>query len=377
MRKTQIAFNQDGRHIRFTNFADEESIQFETRAHSLIVDASFEQHLFYATKSKREFYLLQIEDEKQKPLFHACVYVARPKLLRFFGMATAPGLGRGATLNEESLGLEILAKLMNNIPGIMTLRIQPRRFSEEGLRNFTQVAKLKNYSITSPLGATHTRFVHLAEPEETFIKSVPQKTRAKLRHPSKKDIRIFDIRDQNCLMACERAMAASRMRSGGGKTDYAFQTAFEIAKSLPEHAKFLGLSLADSPDRLLAYGIAFRTGERCEFSSAGGLGDPILRSIPYNYFIFWELLSWARKMGAKIVDMGGITDGGPDDPLQGISRFKRSFPGDEIEISQEVVRIIRPKLFTTYSTIKSLVSGLRWRNSISFTTLRQKSLGAT
>jgi hypothetical protein len=41
----------------------------------------------------------------------------------------------------------------------------------------------------------------------------------------------------------------------------------------------------------------------------------------------WDLMCWARRNGASWWDFGGITEGqqGSDDPVGGISDFKRHF----------------------------------------------------
>jgi len=86
---------------------------------------------------------------------------------------------------------------------------------------------------------------------------------------------------------------------------------------------------------------AFRSGPYAEFSSAGSIESDLLKSVPFNYFLVWELIQWAKLSGSKRIDMGGVSDEGPGDPLAGISYFKRRFPTKEAEIGREMEAPLR------------------------------------
>jgi lipid II:glycine glycyltransferase (peptidoglycan interpeptide bridge formation enzyme) len=60
--------------------------------------------------------------------------------------------------------------------------------------------------------------------------------------------------------------------------------------------------------------------------------------------VIWELIRWSRATGARSFDFGGVTAGtaGSDDPLGGISDFKRGFCKNEVMVGQEWALDIRP-----------------------------------
>ena len=67
--------------------------------------------------------------------------------------------------------------------------------------------------------------------------------------------------------------------------------------------------------------------------------------------------------------MGGITEGGSDDPLAGISDFKRHFPGFEVSIGRERLLKLRPMRYRLFSFLQALQRGPRLRGdapSVSF-----------
>ena len=74
---------------------------------------------------------------------------------------------------------------------------------------------------------------------------------------------------------------------------------------------------------------------------------------------------WAKSQGVTWFDFGGITvgtQGDPDDPLGGISDFKRYFSRDVVEVGEERVfepRRLRAGLARGIGTGAALLSGIR------------------
>jgi lipid II:glycine glycyltransferase (peptidoglycan interpeptide bridge formation enzyme) len=364
-KKIEKKWTEEVRTIRFTNFVDETSLRFEQEARETLPEAALEQHLIYVSHTKREFYLLQIRSEDQKPAAQIAVFIGRSKLLPFFAMASVPNFGQARNPQEESFSLKALAETMKGIPGVMTLRLQPQRFETESLSDFQNRAERLDYFQSKPVGPVRTLLIDLLANPETLLAALPQKTRAKIRQAAKVDAKVLELTNESTMKVCEDAMNESRRRSGASSADFDFSAPFEIGRTNGKSAKVLGLFLGTEIEKPLAYVIGYCTGKRAEFSSAGAFGDPALRAIPYNYFLLWELMNWARAQGAEVMDLGGITDGGADDPLQGIARFKRSFTSVEIEIGREMVKVIRPLRFAVYASMKQILSGFRWENPVS------------
>lgn len=112
----------------------------------------------------------------------------------------------------------------------------------------------------------------------------------------------------------------------------------------------------------LAFVAGIRHGTLAEYISAGSVDDAALRSHPFNYFLLWELAEWARANGAAALDLGGVTEGGPEDKLAGISGFKRHFTNTEAEIGREMIATLRPGAGLILDTMRGIrASGLGQR----------------
>jgi lipid II:glycine glycyltransferase (peptidoglycan interpeptide bridge formation enzyme) len=77
-------------------------------------------------------------------------------------------------------------------------------------------------------------------------------------------------------------------------------------------------------------------GRVAEYSESGS-SRPDDMKVSTSYALMWDLMSWARQSGAQVFDLGGVTEGNvdSDDPLGGISDFKRFFSQREIEVGQQ------------------------------------------
>jgi hypothetical protein len=106
-------------------------------------------------------------------------------------------------------------------------------------------------------------------------------------------------------------------------------TDFAVARERPDLVRIIGVFLKERPDERLAFAIGHRRGMSANFESGGSFSDPALRKVSFNQSLLWELFLWAREQDWTVFDLGGVTDGGADDPLAGISDFKRHLATEE------------------------------------------------
>ena len=90
------------------------------------------------------------------------------------------------------------------------------------------------------------------------------------------------------------------------------------------------------PESIIAFSWACLHGDVAHYAAAASTRANDLK-IPMTYPLVWDLMRWARRSGARRFDFGGITAGhqNGDDPLGGISDFKRYFTHDEVEVGQQ------------------------------------------
>jgi hypothetical protein len=357
----------DRREARFTCELDAESERFEEELRARLVAARppsddpaaptecdlplFQRHA-WLRGSCREYRLLQVRDPSGAPAMQLAVRIDRPRLVQRWGMAVVPRLGCAVSPEEEAFGLQALRALCHDAGDVITVRLQPYRTSAVELRNFEARARRAGYALCDPLDVTRTLLLDLHTSAEAHLAALSKKTRAKVNHRSRSTVELRVLTERSHIPAARAAVNASMRRTGGAASSYDFDAAFALAARDPGRARILGLFLSARPQELLAYVVGLRHGAVAEYSSAGSIDDPALRQLPFNYFLLWELASWARAEGARWLDLGGVTDGDAVDPRAGISSFKRHFGDREVELGRELLAVIHPGRRLLYETLR-------------------------
>ena len=131
----------------------------------------------------------------------------------------------------------------------------------------------------------------------------------------------------------------ARQRAWGVPASPDFQT-LEPQAARVGLARVVGLFRTDctGPESLLAFVHGLHHGNHAEYSSGATSRDTDIR-VPQTYALIWDLLRWAKRHGATLFDLGGITEAVNDgsDPLRGISAFKRYFSKEELHVGDEWV----------------------------------------
>lgn len=352
----------EGRRVRFTTRLDAESERFEAellaRQRELATDddraagiafgngspleLTLQQRHAWLAHTDAEFRLLQMSDAAGRAAMQAVAYVERPRLFPAAGDAFVRKLWRATSPEDEAVGLRALRLSCEADGELATLRLQPRRLHATALRDFEQRARRAGFALAEPESITRTLVLDLCESEEALLASFSSKTRQKLRARERSAIEIRPLDDATYLDACKAAALASIARTGGGGSRTEWGPMLALARERPDLVRVLGLFDRTRPGELLAFVCGQRHGAVAEYVSAGSLDDETLRKLPFNYFLIWELTRWARTHGARHLDLGGVTDGGADDPLAGISRFKRHLTRRELEVGREMVAMLRP-----------------------------------
>ena len=351
------------RQVRLTSSIDEESRRFESDLSQRLsekLEAGAVRELpwiqthAYLELCPREFRLLQVRDEAGAPSAQLAVYLTRPRRAPWFATGLAERFGPASSGEEEEFALQVLRDLFLELGEVMALRLRPERFDQPELWNFQERARRAGYHLVDAGDVTRTLIYDLRPSEEELMAGFARKTKALFQGEELGLVDIKILSDPGFIPQCREALSAAFARTGGGSAHFDFETAFSLITKHPDRAAIIGLFLKSRPERMLAYVTGFRSGAVAEYSSSGSLDDPELRSFPFNYWLLWNLMLWAKRSGASFFDLRGVTGGGSSDPLNGISFFKRRFPARETEINREMETILKPKLRGLFQLLTGL-----------------------
>lgn len=278
-------------------------------------------------------------------------------------LARVERLGEGADVDATAAGLRVLAARLRREPRVLRLAVEvvmrdaaSRSVLGEALRDvgFVRAKAVRCYEATLAFD--------LRESEETLWDALPRKTRRDIRLNGKHAVEIRPVADASLAPRLDALMIETMARTGGQYHPVPWTTVIELGRGQPERSNLLGLFRTDVPDgeeSLVAFVWACHHGTYAHYDAGASTRATTLR-IPLMYALLWEQLRWAKAQGATWFDMGGVsrgTLGDGDDPLGGISDFKRYFTRDLVTVGEDWMLETSP---ARARVARLLGAGARW-----------------
>jgi hypothetical protein len=318
------------------------------------------QSVDWLEHSRQDFRLIQVADAQGQPVGQVAAVIKKPRGLSCFAFGEVAAFGTSCVSNEDEFWiLRNLPEILSRTDKIMALRIRAYRHEFLDLADFASLARRAGYETLDPIGVSRTISYPIEKPLDELLADLSKQSRAQIRHRSREELDIRVLTEPRWAEPMKAALDQAHVRTGKASASFDFDTVFRVAGAHPESVLILGVFLRERPEQLVAYAVDIHHGDVVEAVSSGSLGDPELRKTPFNYFLFWQKVEWAKSLGAKLVDLGGVTDGGKSDPLAGISTFKRRLTKVELNIGQEMGYVVSPFREALFRGMDWLASSIR------------------
>jgi hypothetical protein len=222
------------------------------------------------------------------------------------------------------------------------LRVNIELFSrDDGFRKTAGelLAALGFRPASTPRVYRNTVCVDLSPPEDSIFSQLNQRARRGIRAINKHPLEIRAIADPALGDRMESIRKATCDRHGGTFLARDWGKVISFCRENPTLARLVGLFRTDGvgPNALLAFNWVLHHGDHAEYYIGASVRDDG-NSCPLGYGLMWDLICWAKRLGAVWFDMGGVTPGtfgDKNDVLGGISDFKRTFSKTMVQINDE------------------------------------------
>ena len=359
-----IALETGAYRARFLDRFDAEARSFEDRlrAETFLVGAvpwprvSFRQGYRHLETGGRRCRVLQLTRRDSGRSYQIAV-VERSSKVRVFKNGEIPywiPRPEPEARGEQVELLLLLRALLRERTTLMSVRAHAYVPGEPALDAAQALLEEAGFAPCAAEFPSRTRLLYLRPPLEEVLAALPSKIRTKLRLKKPDEARAEALARRAEIPALKAALNDAFRRSTESRGDFDFEGLFAVLEKHPEAAAAFGFYLSDDWSAPKAFVSGTASPPVFEYSTAGSLSDPRLRRFPFNYVLLWKLVEAAKARGARTFDMGGITDGGPDDPLAGISEFKRRFPGADVAVGRELRLVLRPARLRAYEALRGL-----------------------
>lgn len=220
---------------------------------------------------------------------------------------------------------------------------------------FRQIPALRTYD--------RTLVLDLAD-EEAMLAALSRQTRRNVRAVDRQPLAVRPVADPALAERMHGLMHETMARTGGTYVPFDWAGAMRLSAALPERSRLVGMFRTDAegPASLLAFSWGMHHGDHAVYDAGASTRATDVR-IAMAYPLIWDLVTWARRSGARWFDFGGVSrpQPGAEDPLAGISEFKRSFSRQVEEVGDEYVLEVTP---VRSAVARALGSGARALHSL-------------
>jgi hypothetical protein len=191
---------------------------------------------------------------------------------------------------------------------------------------------------------THTLRIDLTREPETIFSSFHSTARRHIRAVAKHPVEVRLVQDPALAARLEEVLDETFARTAAAASPESWPPLIRYCLAHPEQARLVSLFRTDraGPEALVAFALGLNHGDHVQYAIAGSTRPPDLR-MPFGYVLAWDLMCWARTVGAQWFDFGGIVpDLAESDERHGIQQFKCCFGGDVVEVRQHWWREFQP-----------------------------------
>lgn len=229
--------------------------------------------------------------------------------------------------------------------GERVLRLTVEVFTRDG-ETRTQLGAMLAQAGFKRAGSTRnwsrTLALDLRPSEQELLASFSTLARRAIRSVAKGPLEIRAITDPGLAPRLDALSRETFARTGGryhAVWDWAGVMA--LSQRIPDATRLVGLFRTDreGADALLGFAWGWWNGESVSYFAGASTRPEDLGRVWIVHPLFWDLIVWAKGAGATWFDLGGVTDGttGSDDPVGGISDFKRLFSKQTADVADDWV----------------------------------------
>lgn len=299
------------------------------------------------SRSQEDSVLFAIADRDGQYLGAFAVQIHRSRLLPGYLLWRCERFGASLAPRASAAGLAALAFLARRTPRILRVHLEVFSRQEAVRADVVQAAERHGFrSVQCQRCYSDTPVIELSQRSEAEIIAAFHKTaRYNIRSASRYPVAVRTIDDHRFEARMEALRRETLARTGGLYEPSTWSEVIELGKKRPELSRLVGLFRTDinDDDSLLAFAWGHNHGDHVQYATAASTRNTDLR-VSMAYPLVWDLIRWAKGMGAQYFDLGGISEGtvNSEDPLGGISDFKRYFSTEIVTVGAELLLEPRP-----------------------------------
>jgi hypothetical protein len=260
---------------------------------------------------------------------------------------------------------DALSALGTDVLGVIELRVEVFSRSPEERGAVAGALERRGYVRCSHRRVyKRTLIIDLESPEEELFASLHRSTRRDIRKAERSGHVIRQLEDPAYANRIDALFKEAMARTNGPYDVLPWRTHLAFSSRFPELSRIVGFFADGREDEraLMGFNWCGLNGRGVEYL-ASGAGRELGAGVSINHWLLWDQVRWAKSLGVRYFDCGGVTAADQaEDPVRGISDFKRRFGGTEVWVGDEWCKVLRPahaKVIESWARARNLVRRVR------------------
>ncbi|QUH25903.1 lipid II:glycine glycyltransferase FemX [Serpentinicella alkaliphila] len=248
--------------------------------------------------------------------------------------------------------VDIIAKKYN----AFMLRFDPEAIYDKDLENkyFKLGYKVRNigFDQNSLIQPRYNMILYMDKyTEDELLESFNSKTRYNIRLASRKGVKVNYYDSEEALKIFYELYEITAGRNKIGMRPYSY---FE--NMLNAFGERLRIYITEHEGDYLSAAISINYADKVWYIY--GASSNVKRNLMPNYIMQWEMIKWAKEVGANKYDFGGVFELNNED---GLFRFKEGFCNKDgvTEFIGEIDKVYKPSIYYAFTTLVPKVQEFR------------------
>lgn len=235
-----------------------------------------------------------------------------------------PRFGRGLSKSDRKRAVEAFRDIADEAR-VVRVAVEVYTDDDAEHRSLEQMlASAGFHRAPTTRSYSHTLWMDLEPSEEELLAGIHRSARRNVRLPARRGFVIEPLGSATSIDNLSALYSEAFESTGSAVPDVDWPGWLALRERRPDLVHMVGMRHEDEP-AYVGFAVGVSHGEVAEYHHAASTRRRD-DNVPLLYAPLWELIRWAKGQGARWFDFGGITVAeDSDDPLAGISDFKRFF----------------------------------------------------
>jgi hypothetical protein len=265
------------------------------------------------------------------------VQFVRTRALPGARLVRVPRFGRGLSEDDRARAVDALRQIADEA---RVVRVHVEVYTEDPDEHAALRQRLASAGFSrthESRSYPHTLWMDLEPTEDELLAAIHRSARRNVRLPARRGFVVEPLGPGTSVANLTDLYAEAFESTGSEIPEVDWRAWLDLAQRRPDLLHMVGMRHEDESE-WVGFAVGVSHGDVVEYHHAASTRRRE-SNVPLLYAPLWELVRWAKSNGVRWFDFGGVTIGDPtsDDPLAGISDFKRFFCRTLVEVGGEWV----------------------------------------